>query len=69
LGSLIPFGQVRTGSGELAECGSGSVINKGFDRSNNTIPENLLLVLAEAIIQSLQVIGIIFVFPGRNWVI
>jgi hypothetical protein len=38
------------GSGKLAECGSGSVINKGFKRNNNTVPGNLLLILAKTII-------------------
>jgi hypothetical protein len=66
LGSLVPFKRVKIGSDELAECGSGSVINRGFNKSNNTISGNLLLILAETIIQNLQMVDIVFVFPERG---
>jgi hypothetical protein len=38
----------------------------GFNKNNNTVLENLLLVLIETIIQSLQMIGIIFVSLEQN---
>jgi hypothetical protein len=57
---------MKAGNGKLAKCGSGNVINKVFHKNNNTILGNLLLVLAETIIQNLQIIGIIFVFSERG---
>jgi hypothetical protein len=66
---LVPFKRVRAGNGKLAERGSGSVISKNFNKNNNTVLGNLLLVLAEAIIQSLQIVGVIFVFSKRDRIV
>jgi hypothetical protein len=61
-----PFEQVRADNGKLAGCSSGSVNGKNFNKNNNTSSKNLLLVLAKAIIQNLQMVGVIFVFPERG---